>query len=389
MPWEKLSVSDQRLRFVVRCSEPGVCVAEVCRDFGISRQTGYTLLRRYREGGATAVLTERSRRPHQSPRKAPEEIVEAIKELRQEKPDWGARKLLPVLLSGNPDLARRPISTTTVHRILEREGLIAPEDRRRPAVQRFERSEPNELWQMDFKGPQGFNKGTGPLSIQDDYSRFLLALKALGSMQIGAVRKTLREAFHNSGLPEFLLMDHGTPWYNAYSPWGWTELTVWILQQGIRVILSGVRHPQTQGKVERMHGALQQALKKRKGSAIDQEKWLEEFRHEYNYVRPHAGIGMAVPATRWKPSPRRYQDHPREWEYPAAWQTHRLGGEGQFRWEKKRWEVSRALRGQLVGVQRTGERALVHFCNVALREIDLATGSNAVLPSNPLKDLQL
>lgn len=387
MPWRKVDVSDQRLQFVTLANAPGSCVAALCREFGISRQTGHTWLKRYREGGGKAVLSERSRRPHHSPRKTAAEMVEAIKKLRQDKPDWGARKLLPVILTSNPELAGTSISATTVHRILEREQLIAPEDRRKPAVQRFERSEPNELWQMDFKGPQGFNKGTGPLSIQDDFSRYLLALKHVGSTQLKGVQLSLQATFEMCGLPEFLLIDHGTPWYNSWNPWGWTELTVWILRQGIRIILSGVRHPQTQGKVERMHGALQRAIRKRKG-APDQQQWLDEFREEYNYRRPHEGIGMVPPATRWRPSPRPFQPHPREWEYAGDWEVHRLAGQGQLYWQGKRWDISRALRGQLVGLHRTGDRVLVHFCNVALREIDLRTAHNIVLPINPFRDLQ-
>jgi transposase InsO family protein len=261
-------------------------------------------------------------------------VVEAVKALRVNKPDWGARKLLGVMAAKDPAMGK--ISSTTVHRILEREKLIAPEDRRRQALQRFERKEPNELWQMDFKGPQGFNKSTGPLSIIDDYSRYVLALRHLGSTKLQGVQATLRATMEGNGQPEYLLVDHGIPWYNGWSPWGWTELTVWILQHGIRIILSGVRHPQTQGKVERMHGALQRAIGKRKGAA-DQQAWLDAFRQEYNHVRPHEGIDMVVPAQRWQPSPRAFQANRREWEYPVGWEAYRLAGEGQLSLHGKRW----------------------------------------------------
>lgn len=387
MSWRRLNVSDQRLEFVVRASMPGACMANLCREYGVSRQTGYTWLRRFQSAGATAVVKERSRRPQQSPRATPSELVEAIKALREEKPDWGARKLLPVLRVAKPQLAQSMISTTTVHRILERENLIAPQDRRKAAIKRFERQAPNELWQMDFKGPQGFNKGTGPLSIQDDYSRYLLALKPLGSQRFQPVQAALQATFEQSGLPEFLLFDHGTPWYNARSPWGWTELTVWILRQGVRLILSGVRHPQTQGKVERMHGALQAALIKRKADAQN-EQWMETFRHEYNHVRPHEGIGMLIPATRWRPSPRAFQPHPREWEYPADWEVVRVNDDGRMQWQHRGWDISLALRDQNVGLQRIGDRVLVYFCNITLRELDMRSGTNAALPANPFRQLQ-
>jgi transposase InsO family protein len=385
MSWREVDVSEERLRFAVRASEADSCIAALCREYGVSRQTGHMWLKRYREGGARAVLSERSRRPHQSPRSAGSDVVEAVKALRMNKPDWGARKLLGVIAAKDSVMGK--ISATTVHRILEREKLIAPEDRRRQALQRFERKEPNELWQMDFKGPQGFNKSTGPLSIIDDYSRYVLALRHLGSTKLQGVRATMQATMEANGQPEFLLVDHGVPWYNGWSPWGWTELTVWILQQGIRIILSGVRHPETQGKVERMHGSLQRAIRKRKGAA-DQQEWLDAFREEYNHVRPHEALGMMVPAQRWQPSPRAFQANRQEWEYPAGWKVYRLAGEGQLGWQGKRWEVSGALRCQLVGLQVCGDRVLVHFCNVALRELDLRTGQNVTLPANPFRDLQ-
>jgi len=386
MPWRKVDVSDQRLEFVVRASEPESCIAVLCREYGVSRQTGQMWLRRYQEGGAKAVLEGRSRRPHRSPCATQQIVVEAIQELRRDKPDWGARKLLAVLRRKHPEWDEGVVSTTTAHRILDRAGLIAPADRRQTALKRFERQAPNELWQMDFKGPQGFNKRIGPLSVQDDYSRYVMALKQLGGTRLQAVRETLQATFEADGLPEGLLMDHGTPWHNGWSPWGWTELSVWIMQQGVRIYLSGVRHPETQGKVERMHESLQQAIRKRKAQ-VDQQ-WLDEFRHEYNHVRPHEGIGMVTPAARWRPSARRYQAQLREWEYPAGWEVHRLAGEGQLGWRGQRWEISNALRNQLVGLQRCEDRVLVYFCNVPLREIDLRTGRNVVLPANPFRQLR-
>jgi transposase InsO family protein len=115
---------------------------------------------------------------------------------------------------------------------------------------------------MDFKGPQGFNSGSpvGPLSIRDDHSRYVVVLHQLGSTCMDGVPMTVQHAFEEVGLPEAMLIDPGCPWWNAASPWGITELAVWIMRQGIPLAFSGIRHPQTQGKVEAMHGALQQAV---------------------------------------------------------------------------------------------------------------------------------
>ena len=276
----------------------------------------------------------------------------------------------------------------TLHRILQRHQLVRPADGHPVARERFERAAPNELWQMDFKGP-GFARSSpvGPLSILDDHSRYVVALRQLGSTRAEGVRDTMRQTFENSGLPEALLVDHGVPWWNAASPWGWSELAVWIMRQGIRLLFSGIRHPQTQGKVERMHGALQRATSRRNQDLMEQS-WLDLFRKEYNHVRPHQALAMATPASRWRPSPRCYCECPREWEYPATMQVLRVGSKGQLTWQKERWEVSSALRHQTVGVEQLGDRALVYYCHTPLRELNLATGRSYPIPLDVFRSLQ-
>lgn len=386
MPWQESSVIEERLRFVVLASRKERTVTELCGEFGISRQTGYTWLKRYQAGGAKQVV-DRSRRPLHSPGRTQPEIEQRIVELRQQWPDWGAPKLLVLLRQQQPEWGS--ISVRTVHRILERHGLIQESERHPAATQRFERSSPNELWQMDFKGPQGFNQGSpvGPLSILDDHSRYLIALKHLGSTRMAGVREALQQTFEEVGLPEALLMDHGTPWWNAASPWGLTELTVWMMQQGVRLVFSGISHPQTQGKVERMHGALQRAVRKRKADPEDPH-WLDTFRHEYNYIRPHQALAMATPSSRWHPSLRPFQPEPPVWVYPSNMEVVGLCGQGQLFWHKRRWEVSAALRRQRVGIERIADRAIVYFCNTPIREFHLPTGTSFSIPADVIGSLQ-
>lgn len=384
MPWRESSVIEERLRFVVLASRGEQSVAGLCREFGISRQTGYIWLKRYAAGGSSQVV-DRSRRPRHSPTRTAPEIEQAVVELRQRWPDWGAAKLHALLQRNH----QGTVGVRTVHRILERHDLIRDRDRNRPALRRFERSQPNELWQMDFKGPQG-RKPTcpvGPLSILDDHSRYVLALEQLGSTQMRGVQDTLETTFQQCGVPEAMLMDHGTPWWNAASPWGLTEVAVWMMRQGIRLMFSGIRHPQTQGKVERMHGALQQAARKRRADLLEQA-WLDMFRHEYNHIRPHASLGMETPASRWRPSVRVYQSAPPDWEYPAHLQVMRLAGEGQLCWHGRRWEISNALRRQLVGLELVGDRAIVYFCRTPLRELDRTTGTSYAIPADVSGSLQ-
>jgi transposase InsO family protein len=380
MPWKDVDAGQQRLEFVIRASRTEASMTALCREFSITRKTGYEWLKRYQQGGAKEVLAERSRRPRHSPKQAAREVVEALQAARLKRPDWGVRKLARAMAADAPALVQPSLST--LQRILDREGLIEARDRQQIAPARFERAQPNELWQMDFKGPQGFNKGSGPLSILDDHSRYLLALRQLQSADTANVKAVLTETFEQCGLPERLLLDHGKPWWDSVNRWGWTELTVWILRQGIRIGFCRVRHPQTQGKVERMHGALQRAVRKRKPTTLEQT-WLDEFRAEYNQLRPHEGIGMTTPSTRWQASPRKFNPAPGDWNYPEGWETVRLAGAGQFRSHGRRWDVSQALRGQLVALQVVGHKILVHYCNMVVREIDLQSGSTTALGANP------
>ena len=244
------------------------------------------------------------------------------------------------------------------------------EERRTPAVQRFERSQPNELWQMDFKGPKGWPQAMGPLSVLDDHSRYLITLAANGSTHGEPVRQQLEEAFQRCGVPEAMLMDHGTPWWSMSSAWGKTHLSLWLMRQGIRLHWSGIRHPQTQGKVERFHGSLQRALERRGLPEQNRQDWLDAYRWEHNHVRPHEALHMRTPASVWRPSPRRYDPQPPRWEYPEGAWVLKLDCQGKLEIKGKKWKVSRSLAGELVQVIRVEQRMMVFYCSTLIRELD-------------------
>jgi transposase len=151
---------------------------------------------------------------------------------------------------------------------------------------------PNELWQMDFKGQKESNAAIGPLSVLDDHSRYLVALQQTGTTRSEVVRERLEGIFHSNGLPEAMLMDHGVPWWSARAASGWTQLMVWLMKHGMRCCFSGMRHPQTQGKVERFHGALERARSRPDAGLWLEQSWLDNFRYEYNQLRPHEALGM-------------------------------------------------------------------------------------------------
>lgn len=368
MAWGTVDVDEQRVRFIVSASRQEKSMRQLCEEFQISRPTGYEWLRRYQAGGIAAVV-EKSRRPHHSPEKTAGEIEQRVVELREQRPDWGARKLRVVLQREQMDL---PV--ITVHRILLRRGLVRPQDRHRTAVGRFERGAANQLWQMDFKSPIGWEAPVGPLSVLDDYSRYAVTLQGTWSTQAEGVQQGLIEAFERCGVPDEMLMDHGTPWWNMKAAAGGTWLAVWLMKQGIRLHFSGYRHPQTQGKVERFHGALAAAAKRRGFPSRERRQaWLDEFRYEYNHVRPHEALGMRTPASVWSMSERRYRPNPPVWEYPAGAEVRRLTAQGRLNCEGRNWEISRALAGEWVQLIRLAQRILVYYCRSLVRELDLRT----------------
>ena len=369
MPWKDVKVSEQRIRFVLRASAGVEEMAGLCREFGISRQTGYKWLKRYRQAERIEDLGELSRRPLRSPAKTAAEIEARVVEERQRRPDWGARKLRVVLAREG---VNKPVGT--IHRVLLRNGLVKPQHQHPPALKRFQRGEPNQLWQMDFKGlPGNLSQGCAPLSVLDDCSRYALGLAALSGTKGGEVRGTLRPIFLKSGLPEAMLLDHGTPWWNAAHPRGWTRLSLWLMGQGIRLHFAAVRHPQTQGKVERFHRTLQDALFERGFPAAGEwAAWLEDFREEYNQVRPHEALGMAVPGSRWIPSARAYQEHPPEWDYATGADVRQVRVSGQLAIANHDYTISGALAGERVAIEPLGgDRLLVYYRATCVREIDL------------------
>lgn len=365
MAWGNVEVEEQRMRFVIAASRKEKPLRHLCQEFDISAPTGYEWLRRYQAGGYEAVR-EKSRRPHHSPEQTSPEKEQRIVELREQRPDWGARKLQWQLKKEN---IRLPV--ITIHRILLRRGMVRAQDRHRAAVQRFQREAPNQLWQMDFKSPVGWEAPVGPLSVLDDCSRYVVALQGTWCTRAEAVRERLEAAFLECGVPEEMLMDHGTPWWNMKAITGMTWLTLWLIKQGIQLHFSGYRHPQTQGKVERFHGAMAAALNKRGYPTQEQrQEWLNEFRQEYNHARPHEALGMQTPATLWHQSERRYDPNPPRWEYESGSEVVKVGAGGQIWVEGRRWEISRALVGEWVQLIRLEEKILVYYCRSLVRELD-------------------
>lgn len=367
MPWRTTSVDDQRMQFVIRAKTGAERFSALCREFGISRPTGYLWRRRYEQTGMLAQVRERSRRPHHSPRRTgsgPEERVVALRK----QTGWGAKKLRVLLAEEKIALPPR-----TIHRILERKGLVS-EPVHGPAPGRFERGEPNELWQMDSKGKYPLQDGEcHVLSVLDDHSRYVVGLHALPGLNGEKANACLVETFRRYGVPQAMLMDRGSLWWSHGNGWGLTQLSVRLMEQGIRLLYGRVCHPQTQGKVERFHRTLGAELRHR-GVPREFAQWarvLQEVETSYNHQRPHEALKMRRPAERYRASSRKYNEQVKPWEYPAGSDVRRLSSLGMLTHERRRWFVCEALAGQQVRVEPFDGKLLVSYRHMYIREVDL------------------
>lgn len=374
MPWKPINVMEQRTRFIVLSKQGLKSITRLCGEFGISRKTGYKWIKRAKGEGLDQGIKEKSRRPKNIPKKVPQEVERAFIGLREKYPYWGARKLIEIYIKKR---AKKAPSERTVNRIIERNGLLDESKRRDLATRRFEREHPNDLWQMDYKGE--FRYGTSgnkcyPLTIIDDHSRFNIGLEAYNRLSWVNTKASLEKVFREKGLPIEMLMDHGGLWYATQSKYlPWTQLSVWIMMLGIKIIYSGIRHPQTQGKIERYHRTLKYDLiKRRRFRTLEEiQAGFDIFREEYNNIRPHEAISMEVPAKRYKRSNRVYTGKVTEIEYPEGAQVRKLNSCGVLQYKGRQWFISEALPEQRVMLLDKDPEVEVYFKNSLVRRLNL------------------
>lgn len=373
MPFKGQTMVDRRVEFVLAATQPGVYRAALYRHYGIDPKTGRKWIGRYREGGL-AALTDRARRPVTSPRQTPPAVEAAVVALRTAQPTWGGRKLEARLEALG--LADVP-APSTITGILHRHALIDPTTTRPQAYQRFERATPNELWQLDFMGHKPMAQGrVHPLSVLDDHSRFGIGLFACAHERGTLVQAHLTACCEAYGRPWAILADNGPTWGSSHRG-AITWLEAWWIRLGIRVLHGRYRHPQTQGKVERWHQTIgtdvfQFGLFR---DLAEMQAALDRFRQVYNTDRPHEALGMAVPASRYQPSPRPYPNL-----LPAIVSSDdcivcTVHHSGTISFQHRVLFVSEALRGLPVGVRPTSVDGVfvVRFCDQEMRTIDLRT----------------
>jgi transposase InsO family protein len=367
MPWEVQPVSELRSALVHAVRHAGLAVAEAARRYGVSRQTAHTWLARY-DADPAAPLVDRPRRPGRSPSRTPEEVERLVLEAR-DRWGWGPRKLRAVLLrEGRPAPPARTIAA-----ILSRHGRTRPAPGAPPPPpQRFERAAPNELWQLDFKGPlEVARRKVTPLSVLDDHSRYLLALRPCTDMTYATVQAILWDLFGDVGLPEQLLCDGAFAARNTAV--GLSAFDAWLIRLGIRPAHGRPYHPQTQGKVERFHETLEAEVwpTARRDSLEHFAADLEAWRPVYNAVRPHEALGDEPPVIRWRPGARR-PDRVPEATYPPGSVVRRVGQVGEIRYRMARILVGRGLAGEPVRVEERSGQVEVYYCTHRVRCLSAA-----------------
>jgi transposase InsO family protein len=373
MPWHEVSVMDQRAEFVRLASLDGANRRELCRRFGIHPDTGYKWLRRWAAG--ETELSDHSRRPHHSPNQTDAELESKVLALRDAHPAWGARKLAACLKRA--DIA--PPSASTVHAILRRNDRVIETSGQGAPLTRFEKDAPNQLWQMDFKGWVKLTNGTRchPLTVVDDHSRYLVSLTACANQTETVVRGHLETAFLHHGLPEAMFVDNGSPWGGGPAE-RWTHFGVWLLKLGVRVLHSRPYHPQSRGKNERFHRTLnKEVLSLACFRGLNEaQRAFDTWLPVYNGERPHEALGMAVPADRYRPSPRPMPTRLMEPAYDEGDIVRKVGTtKAYIQFKGRSWPVGQAFFGERVAIRPRGRdgRYGIFFGSHRIGEIDLAT----------------
>lgn len=379
MAWKVCSAMSLREEFVFLSRNGQGNVALLCRRFGISRKTAYKWLGRFKRQG-TAGLMDRSRVPKTSPRRSSAALEQLVVSLRRQHRAWGGRKIKRRL----EDLGHLEVcAASTVTGILRRHDLMAPvAGLKGIAPKRFEYDQPNELWQMDFKGHFALLNGgrCHPLTVLDDHSRYALVLQSCGDQQTQTVQGHLSNAFKRYGLPRKILCDNGSPWGNSGGTgWErWTPLALWLLRLGVQMIHGRAYHPQTQGKEERFHGTLVAEVLRWQAfeNLVESQKAFDPWREIYNFQRPHEALGLKVPASRYSPSPRPYPATLPAIEYPRRDLVRKVSGNSGIGLHGKRYAIGKAFRGEPVALRATGQEGLwdVYYCQQCIGHLDERTG---------------
>lgn len=384
MPWKECSKMDEKVKFVARLID-GEKMAPLCREFNISRKTGYQIWERYLRFGQEAFI-EQKRTPYRYANKLPYQIEILILDLKKEYPHWGAPKIREKIFRKHPDIKVPAIST--IHAVLDRHGLVKSELKRKrykaEGTPLFHVNDPNDLWCADYKGEfmTGDQRYCYPLTITDYASRFLLSCEALSTTKEDYAFAVFTRVFKEYGLPSAIRTDNGIPFASGNSLYGLTKLSVWWLRLGIGIERIRPGNPQENGRHERMHLTLKKETTRPPGeNQIQQQEKFDDFIRVFNFERPHQGLQMKYPSEIYKPSERQYKGIEPVF-YPFHDKTIQVTQCGRIC--EKNWKVSlsRAFAGQQVGIKEVEDGIWV----VSFLDYDLGYFDEAGKRVEPVED---
>lgn len=358
MPWSDRTAMDQRVQFVADFMRARCTMSELCIKYGVSRKTGYKWVDRYIRHGP-AGLEERARRPHSNPNEIDPQVVQALLEMRLKHPSWGGKKLLVKVGQRHPQW-RLP-ARSTVCDILSRNGLVTKRPRRRaighPGKPGSAIVLPNDCWSADFKGQ--FRTGDGrycfPLTVTDNYSRYLLGCQGLESTAMDGSKAVFTRLFQEYGLPRRIRTDNGVP-FAAHTLARLSKLSAWWVRLGVLPEFIEPGKPQQNGKHERMHRTLKaETTKPPAANRQAQQRKFNTFRREYNEERPHEALDMSTPAQLYQASPRALPSKLMPLEYPDRFEVRYVSANGGIRWNRQWVNVTTAVIGDYVGLEEVDD----------------------------------
>ena len=367
MAWKGVTIMDQRIRFISEYLDGHFAVSEICRQFSISRKTGYKWLTRYEKYGALG-LEDLSRKPHTCPHETEKGIIKTIKRVRHRHPTWGPKKILALLSRRHPDWDFPAISTTAD--ILKREGLITGKSRRirrkHPGCPTTVATEPNQIWTADYKGHFKMRNGAYcyPLTVCDMYSRYLLGCDGHRAISLKKTKECFTHLFKEYGLPKRIRTDNGVP-FASNAIGRISSLSVWWIRLGIYPELIEPGQPQQNGKHERMHRTLKKeaTIPSEKNLKTQQERF-NKFKKEYNTLRPHEALGMKTPSELYSKSKREMPKKLGQWEYPQHFRVRRVSRNGGIRWQNHRVPVTHTLIEEYIGFEEIDDGIYnVYYCD--------------------------
>lgn len=374
MPWKATEPMTEKERFVTLAQTGRFTISNLCKDFGISRKTGHKYLSRYEAEGRDG-LKERSRRPKHSPNTTVESVEKLILKERRKHPTWGPKKIRDLLMKIHG--IERPPHESTIALVLSRHGL-SQKRKRKAGVYRVhpdhltEPTRPNEVWTFDYKGWFLLQDGQrcDPLTTCDRYSRFVIGCHARPNQQFKGTLRVSKKLMRYHGVPDVARVDNGTPFASS-ALGGLSQLSVWWIEQGIRVEFITPGCPHENGSHERMHRDLKaEATKPPSRNLSAQRKRFERWRHEYNHDRPHESLDMLRPAEIYHKSSRRLGEKDKML-YPDDYEVKRVSQSGHITHQGKNFYMSEIFAGCHVGLFEN-EQAIteLHYANLHLGNLE-------------------